>query len=584
MAIDGIFLHFIKNEISDFALGARVDKIYFPSRYELVLVLRTRTQAKKLFISVGGNSPRINFTAYSPENPSKPPMLCMLFRKQLSGALITDIRQSGLDRVLFIDFNATDEIGNRVKRTLVIEIMAQYSNCILLNENGVIIDSLKRVDSSKSSFREILPSLEYKLPPGQNKLDIRFVSASEAVEKILSAGEKTLSSAVLSALSGVSPLTAKEIAYRVTLGDENVNTLPPMAKERLLYEIDELKNAVVSGKCSPCFLTDENGRYLEFSFFPLTLYSNAAAINKTQTLSELLDVFCFEKEIAQRAKSKAEDLFKCVANLIERTAKKINIQHEELLSCDDMETKRVFAELINANIYALAKGKSVYEIENYYDGGKITAIPVKPQLTPSQNAQRYYKEYRKAQTAKKILTEQIEKNTADLEYLKSVQDELVRAQSEKELAEIRAELSSSGFLKSKTGTKNKKNAPLPPLSFVAPDGFTVLVGRNNIQNDELSFKKAKKDDLWFHVQKAHGSHVILQLEGRKASDVAMEFAAKTAAYYSSVRERGTAEVDYTAVQNLKKPPAARPGYVIYHIYNTVYAKAENPAQGQNQDK
>lgn len=576
MAIDGIFLHFLKNEIGSFAIGAKVDKIHLPTKYELVLTLRTRTEARKLFISVSGNSPRINFTDYTPENPMTPPMLCMLLRKQLLGAVVKDIRQVGFDRILLIDFDATNEIGDRVRRTLVIEIMAQYSNCILLDENGIIIDSLKRVDASKSSFREILPGREYKLPPQQNKLSILDNSPEEIADAVFDLKGKKLSSAVMTALGGISPLMSKEIAYRITLSDTDVSEMTPIMKERLLHELVLLKDAVTEGKMKPCYLTDSVGSYIDFSYMPLTFYDNSAQMNFTDSLSEILDIFYFEKERLQRAKSKAEDLFKTVSSLIERTSKKINLQREELSASEEAETKRIYAELINANLYSLEKGRDVYEVQNYYDNYNTVKIPVQAHLSPSANSQRYYKEYRKAQTARKMLTELIEKGSNDLEYLLSVQDELSRAETERELQEIRAELSQAGFLKSKTGTKNKKNTPLPPLEFSVPDGFKVYVGRNNIQNDNLSFKKASKNDIWFHAQKAPGSHVILSLEGREPTNKAMEFAASTAAYFSSVKDRGMVEVDYTKVRNLKKPPASNPGFVIYHIYNTVYVKAVNP--------
>ena len=576
MAIDGIFLHFLKNEIGSFAIGAKIDKIHLPTKYELVLTLRTRTEARKLFISVSGNSPRINFTDYTPENPMTPPMLCMLLRKQLLGAVVKDIRQVGFDRILLIDFDATNEIGDRVRRTLVIEIMAQYSNCILLDENGIIIDSLKRVDASKSSFREILPGREYKLPPQQNKLSILDNSPEEIADAVFDLKGKKLSSAVMTALGGISPLMSKEIAYRITLSDTDVSEMTPIMKERLLHELVLLKDAVTEGKMKPCYLTDSVGSYIDFSYMPLTFYDNSAQMNFTDSLSEILDIFYFEKERLQRAKSKAEDLFKTVSSLIERTSKKINLQREELSASEEAETKRIYAELINANLYSLEKGRDVYEVQNYYDNYNTVKIPVQAHLSPSANSQRYYKEYRKAQTARKMLTELIEKGSNDLEYLLSVQDELSRAETERELQEIRAELSQAGFLKSKTGTKNKKNTPLPPLEFSVPDGFKVYVGRNNIQNDNLSFKKASKNDIWFHAQKAPGSHVILSLEGREPTNKAMEFAASTAAYFSSVKDRGMVEVDYTKVRNLKKPPASNPGFVIYHIYNTVYVKAVNP--------
>ncbi len=576
MAIDGIFLHFLKNEIADFAIGAKIDKIFLPTKHELVFVLRTRTEMRRLFISVSGNSPRVNFTECTPENPMTPPMMCMLFRKQLCGALIRNVKQIGFDRILMFELDATNDIGDRVKRTLVVEIMAQYSNCILLDENDNIIDALKRVDTSKSSFREVLPHCEYKLPPQQDKFQLIDCDIVECCDKILTAENKKLSSAILSTVAGISPLISKEISYRVCLSDIDVSEMTVLMKERLLHELQFLTDIIKNNNIRPCYLTDEFGRFIDFSYMPLTLYSDSANVNYSDTLSQVLDTFYVEKEKLQRAKSKAEDLFKTVASLIERTTKKINIRKEELLSCDDLETKRVYAELINANLYSLEKGATVYTVKNYYDDYNDINIPVLPHLTPSQNSQRYYKEYRKAQTAKNLLTGLIDEGMNDLEYLLSVQDELSRAETERELNEIRTELSSAGFLKSKTGTKNKKNTPLPPLEFEAPDGFKVFVGRNNMQNDLLSFKKASKNDIWFHSQKAPGSHVILSLEGKDATLKAMEFAAETAAYFSSVKEAGMIEVDYTSVRNLKKPNGSKPGFVIYHVYNTLYVQAKNP--------
>ena len=575
MAIDGLFLHFIKEEIKEFAVGAKVDKLYLPTRHELVILLRTRTQTRRLFISVSGNAPRINFTRFTPENPANPPMLCMLLRKQLCGATVTDVRQLGYDRVLFIDFDATNEIGDRVKRTLVVEIMAQYSNCILLDENGVIIDALKRIDASKSSFREILPQRTYELPPQQDKLNPEEATEEEILRKVLFFTDKKLSSAILSSVSGVSPLTAKEIAYRVTLSDPEINKLSDGVKQRLLHELAVLRGYIENG-AEPCYVVSDTGEPVEFSFMPLTSLSLRGKLVAEESLSDILDFFFVEREKLLRAKSKAEDLFKTVSNLIERTSKKINNLREELLQAEDAETKRIYAELINANLYSLQKGSSEYEVADYYNDYKMTKIPAAEHLSPAQNAQRYYKEYRKAQTAKKVLAQQIEAASADLEYLETVRDELSRAETERELNEIRTELSGAGFLKSKTGTKNKKNAPMKPLEFISPNGSRVLVGRNNTQNDALTFKISSKNDIWFHAKKAPGSHVVLVCSEKKPLPEDIEFAAGVAAWYSSVRERGSVEVDYTKVRNIKKPPASRPGFVIYHVYSTLYVKAIRP--------
>ena len=578
MAVDGLFLYMIKQELAAFAVGSKIDKIYLPSKYELVLVLRSRSGIKKLFISVGGNAPRINFTNHVPENPAKPPMICMLFRKLLTGAVIEQIRQQGSDRILFVDLRGSNEIGDRVKYTLVIEIMAQYSNCVLINENGMIVDSLKRVDLTKSSYREVLPQRPYVLPPSQDKIDLLSEPVTEAIVRIRAFQEKMLSGAILNAISGFSPTLSKEFAYRVCVGDKPVKELTNPQWDRLEKELSELVCLLRSGESNPCYLTDQNGELLDFSFLPLTYMANNAKMNHCESLSFLLDLFYTEREKKQRARAQAEDLFRLVHSLVERTVKKINVRRAELPDEAEIEEKRICAELINVNIPFLPKGVDVYEIQNYYDENRTKRIKAYPELSPQRNAQKYYKDYKKAQTAKKVLAEQIEAALAELEYLQSVQDELSRAESFAELSEIREELRQTGFIKTTQQGKKNKSVSLPPLSFVAPDGFRLLVGRNNLQNDKLSLKTARKTDLWFHVQKAPGSHVILCTDGAEPTENACEYAAGIAVWFSSVRDRGKAEVDFTQVRNLKKPPAAAPGFVIYHVYKTIYAKAVKPVE------
>lgn len=575
MALDGIFLHLLSEEIKEILLGAKVDKIHQTQKTELVFTMRTRSGAYRLLMSASGNAPRLHLTTHSIENPANPPMFCMLMRKHLCGATLIDIQQQGFDRILNLIFSSVNEIGDRVTRTLVIEIMAQYSNIILLDENGVIIDSIKRVDMSKSSVRQILPALKYELPPLQNKLNILTDDTALIVDEITGKAAK-LNNAILSAVEGVSPVLCREIAYRSGGTDAVSSCLSDAQKSKLTFEIDVLKNTVANRTVSPTAVADADGKLLDFSFIPITQYGSAAKYTSYESLSEVLESFYYERERLARTKSKAEDLFKNINNLIERLAKKISNQMTELDECKDREEKRIFAELINANLYRLSKGQVCFELENYYDENKTVKIPVKPELTPQENAQRYYKEYRKLRTAEEKLTELIEQGRLDLEYLRTVLDELNRAETEREISEIRAELADGGFIKHKSQGRQKKSQPMPPLEFTSPDGFKVYVGRNNIQNDKLSLKTAAKSDIWFHIQKAPGSHVILSLEGKAATDTAMEFAARTAAYYSSGREAGAVEVDYTEVRNLKKPVGAKPGFVIYHVYNSVLAKPENP--------
>lgn len=575
MALDGIFLHLLSQELKDVLLGAKVDKIHQTQKTELIFTMRTRSGAYRLLVSASGNAPRLHLTAHAIENPASPPMLCMLMRKHLGGATLIDIRQEGFDRILKLIFSCVNEIGDRVERTLVVEIMAQYSNIILLDENEVIIDSVKRVDSTKSSVRQVLPSLKYELPPARNKLDI-LSADTDAIISELTKKDVILSNAILNTVEGMSPVLCRELAYRASASETPANELTSVQIEKLKFELDVLKNTVINRTVSPTAVADADGKLLDFSFIPVTQYGSVAKYTSCESLSQVLEDFYFERERLARTRSKAEDFFKTVNNLIERLAKKISNQMTELEECKDREEKRIFAELINANLYRLSKGSAVYELENYYDENKLVRISVKPELTPAENAQRYYKEYRKLRTAEEKLTELIEQGRQDLEYLRTVLDELNRAETEREIAEIRQELADGGFVKHKSQGKQKKSQPMPPFEFTSPDGFKVYVGRNNIQNDKLSLKTAAKTDLWFHIQKAPGSHVILSLEGKEPTDTALEFAAKTAAYFSSGRQAGAVEVDYTQVRNLKKPTGAKPGYVIYHVYNSILAKPENP--------
>lgn len=575
MALDGIFLHLLSEELKEVLIGSKVDKIHQTQKVELVFTMRTRSGAYRLLLSASGNAPRLHLTTHQIENPPKPPMLCMLLRKHLGSATLVDIRQEGLDRILKLVFSCVNELGDRVTRTLVIEIMAQYSNIILLDENDVIIDAVKRVDSTKSSVREVLPGLSYELPPGQNKLSIIDDTPEDILSAITSKNTK-LNNAILSSMEGMSPVLCREIAFRTAGIDAVADELSDNQKIKLAFELEMLKNTVLHRTVSPNAVADTQGKLLDFSFVPITQYGSAAQYLSYESLSETLERFYFERERLARTKSKAEDLFKNINNLIERLSKKISNQMAELEECKEREEKKIYAELINANLYRLGKGCDFYELENYYDDYKTVRIPVKPELNPTENAQRYYKEYRKLRTAEEMLTRLIAEGREELVYLRTVLDELSRAETEREISEIRQELSEGGFVRQKNQGRVKKSAPMPPLEFDAPDGFKVYVGRNNIQNDKLSLKTAMKADLWFHIQKAPGSHVILSLEGREPTEKAMEFAAKTAAYYSSGREAGAVEVDYTEVRNLKKPVGSKPGFVIYHIYNSVLVKPENP--------
>lgn len=580
MALDGITLHFIKEELSQSLLGSKVEKVYQPSKCELVFLMRTRAGAFRLYMSAQAISPRIHLTSFTPENPQTPPMLCMLLRKRLVGAVLKDIAQFSLDRVLRLEFDATNEIGDRQTLFLYIEIMAQRSNIVLTDESDIIIDAVKRVDETKSTYREILPSGKYLLPPSQDKLDLEKCTAEQIEEKIKTFSSKPLSNAILSSVVGVSPIVARELAYRSAGDDVQTGLLLKRDFEKLKEEIEALKQAVRDNNSNPEIVFDAENKPMDFSFMHITQYGDALKTKQFDSFSPLLDEFCFEKDRQARIKNRAGDLLKLLNNARERVQKKIILQTAQLEDCQNKEQLRINAELISSNLYRLEKGAAFYDIENYYDSNNVLRIPVNPALTPVQNSQKYYKEYRKAVTAEKMLSDLIESSKHELLYIDSVLDSLSRADTENDISLIRQELVEQGYIRKRSKDKVKLPKSLPPYEFKTSDGFRVLVGRNNVQNDFLTFKTAKNYDMWLHTQAFAGSHTIVISDGRQISDTAIFEAARIAARFSSASEAYKVPVDYTLIKNLKKPVGAKPGKVIYHVYNTIYVEPSKDGEGE----
>ena len=570
MPLDGLTLHFLKEELKQNIVGCRVDKIHQPSKDELVFHLRDRNGAKKLFFSASANSPRLHMIVNPPENPPTPPNFCMLMRKHLQSALITDVRQKGLDRIICIDFSATNELGDKVELTLYTEIMAKHSNIILVNGENKILDAIKRVDYSQSSVRQIFPGREYIDPPAQDKINLIESDAKTAFDKISELQSKMLSSAILSTVQGVSPLIARETAEKCG-GDVQVGCMDEFTKMKLLNVLTELKDNIENNKAEPTMLKDEALKPNDFSFMPITQYGNVYKNVKADSFSLLLEEFYSERDRIDRTHQRSADLQKLLSSLMARTSRRVNNQKAELKACDDKEKLKINAELITAYQYNLKKGSLYYEVENYYDNNNILRIPANPALSPSANAQKYYKEYRKAKTAEQLLVKLIAQGEEELEYIDSAIDALSRASGFGEIEEIRQELSNLGYLKKKTQNKKKTlQKASAPLEYESSDGFRILVGRNNVQNDKLSLKTAAKSDMWLHTQTIPGSHVIICAQGNEIPERTLKEAQMIAAYHSRARESSNVPIDYTQVRNLKKPVGAKPGKVIYHVYNTAY--------------
>ncbi len=572
MALDGATLALIKREIESVALGARIDKIHKPSKDEVIIVLRHKTGSAKLLLSACAANARIQFTTVGVENPLTPPMFCVLLRKYIGNGKLIAVRQQGLDRILFLDFETTNELGDMVMLTLCIEIMGRHSNIILIGEGGRIVDAIKRVDIETSSVRQVLPGMVYTLPPAAARLSLAEHTPQEIITAIKAARVGELSKVLMSVLEGVSPILAREMAHFTTGGEEKQTTeLTPEQFERLTFFIKSVGDILRGGKATPTVVLDESGKPRDFSFIDINQYRGALQTVQYESFSQLLDAFYSERGRIERMKQRSHDLLKLLNNTSERIARKLALQKEELLTCASREELRIKGELISANIYRLQKGDHKASLENYYDPSlPVLEIALDPSLAPQQNAQRYFQEYRKAANAEKKLTELIVSGEEELRYIDSVLDELSRTSGESELAEIREELAGQGYLRRQKGGKVQKQKATGPHRYRSSDGFLILVGRNNLSNDRLTLKDSKKTDIWFHTHNIHGSHTVLVTDGKAPSNQALEEAAILAAYHSKARESAQVPVDYTEIRNIKKPQGAKPGFVIYDPYKTAF--------------
>lgn len=558
MALDGMMLSLIKDELITQLKDAHINQIHQPSKDELTINFRTKNGSKKLFMSCRADCARVHLTDYAPENPPTPPMLCMLLRKRLCGARLIDIRQPEFERILLFDFEATNEIGDRENLTLCIEIMGRYSNIILIDNKGLVVDAFRRVDVTMTRERVVLPKIEYTLPKRQDKMNI----LSDSIEDIayaIDAVDKPLDKAILSCVQGISPVICTELEHRVHMG------------ATLESEMDKIAQILRSRHSTPTMVLKDKSTPADVAFMDITQYGQVRDTRHFDSFSKMLDSFYYQRDMAVRMKSRSQDLHKLVSNTIERLSKKINIQTLELKKCSDREALRIKGDLLQANLYKIHRGDAFVEVENFYEeGSPITRIAVDPSITPAQNAQRFYKAYAKAKTAQQKLTIQIEKAQQELSYMMSVDDFLNRAQSDTELSQIRLELVEQGYIKEHKNSKQKAPKALPPLEFKTSDNFIVLVGRNNKQNDMLTLKTAAKTDIWLHTKNIPGSHAIILSEGKQVSDTAIVEAAQICAYHSKAKDSAQVPVDYTLVKNVSKPSGAKPGKVIYVNYNTVY--------------
>ena len=562
MPFDAIFLTAVIRELRPL-LGSRVDKIQQPSRDTVLLHLRGRG---KLLLSANVNRPRIHLTEASFENPAQPPMFCMLLRKHLTGGRLQEIQQPPAERSVSLIFDCTDEMGIPCRKSLILELMGRNSNLILTGAEGRILDCLRRVDFEMSEQRQVLPGLFYRDPPRQDKRIPQETDEAE-IAVLLSAAEpgRRLDQWLLGTFAGISPLIARELCFRFTGATDT-----PLAGLFLPALAAFLEAQFASMDSFTPVLLLRGGVPAEFSYREILQYGDFMEETRCGSFSQLLDRFYTQTDRAERMRQKSQTLRKTVTTLHERVLRKLELQRRERDSTLNREQLRRMGDIVTANLHAITRGQALLRAENFYEAdAPLIEIPLKPELSPQQNAAKFYKEYAKAKTAEKILTQQLAQGEAEAEYLAAVLDELSRAESEADLAEIRQELEAGGYLRPADRKKQPKLPPSKPMEFVSGDGYHIFVGRNNRQNDQLSMKTARKDDLWLHIQKFHGTHVIIACAGVRPPDRTVTEAAMLAAFYSQAKNGQNVPVDVTQVRNLRKPSGAKPGMVVYDRYQTV---------------
>lgn len=577
MALDGAFLHLVKNEL-DFLAGSRVDKIYQPSREQMIISFRYKGGSSRVLFSAAADSARVHITASDIDNPAVPPMFCMLMRKHLGGAKLLGIRQDGFERILCFDFECTNELGDIVRMTLVSEIMGKYSNLILVGDDGCIIDSIKRVDAEMSRARLVLPKMKYELPPR----DSRLMFTEAAGEQIRAAlGEYKTgdpAKALVKIFEGISPVIAREWMFYASRGEDvSLADIDDNVLDRLIFRINMTAESFRKGELQYTVLKTKENLPKDFSFINIQQYGTILVSFQKESACETLDYFYAARDTESRIKQRANDLFRLLMSLTERISKRISNQQAELSESDRKDEYKLLGDLLSANIYRIQKGDRSVVLENFYDENcPQVEIKLDERLSPSQNVQKYYHDYKKLVTAEKILSEQIRKSSEELVYIESVFDSLTRARTDLDIIELRTELAEQGYLRA-AKMKGKPPKEQPPLKFRTSDGFSVFVGRNNRQNDKLTLKMAGKTDIWFHTHDITGSHAILFTEGQEPTETAVMEAAMLAAYHSRGRNSSQVPVDYTQARYVKKPNGAKPGMVIFTNNSTVYVKPDEDA-------
>ncbi len=564
MPLDAVTVSALAKELSERLEGGRIDKVQQPERDMLLLSLRAKGENLRLVIAAGTGNARAGITRGSFENPAEPPMFCMLMRKHLVGARILSVTQPEYERLLIFTLDTHDELGVQSEKKLAVELIGRSANAVLIGADGRIIDCMRRMDFAGDALRRMLPGMIYRLPPKQEK-PVFFALDPAQRRALIASADKTVpvDKWLMDSFSALSPLICRELAYRCN--NDYVN-LPDAC--------DALCEVVAAGELAP-WLISIDGKPKDFSFMAISQYGPAAQLERYDSFSEMLDTFYTRRDRAEQQRRRSHDLTKTVRTLRDRQQRKLAAQREELRRTEGREDIRHQAELVTANIYRLRRGDRSLECEDYYDPAcPVVHIELDPLKTPQQNAAALYKEYNKLKAAEQHLTVLTCEGERQLDYLNSVLDELERAETDRDLSDIRRELTETGYIRARKGGKAERVKPQSPLKFVSDDGLEILAGRSNAQNDELTLKLARRTDYWLHTQRVHGSHVIIRCEGEEPPPRTLEQAAGIAAYYSQARGAGKVQVDYTMVRNVRKPSGALPGKVIYTDHKTMLAESD----------
>lgn len=578
MSLDAALLALCANELKTALADTRIDKIYQPTRDEVVISLHSRSQNFKLLLSARVGSARVCLTNANYENPATPPGFCMLLRKHLGGGRLQNVRNVQGDRIVFFDFLCTNEMGDLVQNTLTAELMGRYCNLVLMryNEDGTykVLDALKRISFEDSEIRQLLPGLKYTLPALPNKLD--FITAP--VGKITEAttqSEQNIGEALRKVVGGAGPVVMREVCHRAFGGqDLPARQMSAAQKNTLAQTITDIRDIFSAGGM-PCAVHTKQGDAIEFSFIPLAQYTPECELIEytgTTPYSNMLEGYYADKDKAERLRQKSKVLRKTVAGLYERAQRKQAARTQDLADSTQSEELRIKGELITANLHAMQKGDKAAGLHNWYTGEDID-IALDVRLTPSQNAQKYFKEYKRKQTAAQKLEQLLYEGKAEIEWLQSVLYEIDTAEGDTQLNEVRAELKAQGYLKYYK-QRDKTSKPADFYRYTSQDGFLILAGRNNTQNEKLTLKTARGKDLWFHVKNAPGSHVVVISEGKDIPLPTQNQAAMLAVWHSSQKNGAKVPVDYTEVKNIRKTKDLPPGMVLYEHYETAYVTVD----------